>query len=553
MAFTSLKFLIFATIVVAIYYICPKKARWVVLLAASFAFYLMSSATTFVFLIAATIITFFGGRALGKVNATTDKTIKDAGKDIDRATKKEIKAKAKKKMRKIVALILILDFGMLAVLKYFSVYLKALGGVIGIQLDLGVLIPLGISFYTFQSAAYIFDLYRGKYEADKNIAKFALFLSFFPQIIQGPIARYDHLAHQLYEGHTFKYENLAHGAQLIMWGFFKKIVIADRCAILTGNVFEAPGDFAGWAVALAAIFYTIQIYADFSGGIDIARGVARCVGIDMSHNFKRPYFAENLSEFWRRWHMSLSFWTRDYIFFPIAMSKAFGKAGKSLRKVLGDRVGKLFPVICAQLATFIIIGLWHGADFKYVAYGLYNGFIIIISLLMEPYFKKWAEKLHINTASFAWKVVGIIRTLILVSFGRIFTKAASFGTALSMMGSIFAINNISGFEDTIHAFGLGMYEYFIIAAACIIWFIVSLIEEIQENKAKKNAPKKNDIVQGKAQGDADTETGAELRNLIDKLPLPVRWIIYLAGLAVILGFGVYGPGFDASTFIYRGF
>ena len=553
MAFTSFKFLIFVVIVVAAYYVCPKKHRWVVLLVASFAFYLLSSAKTFVFLIAATIITFFGGRAIGKVNAQTKQAIADGGETLDRAAKKEIKAAAKKRLRKVVAGILVLDFGMLAVLKYFSVYLSQLASVIGVHFELGFLIPLGISFYTFQSAAYIFDLYRGKYEPDTNIAKFALFLSFFPQIIQGPIARYDHLAHQLYEGHSFKYENLAHGAQLILWGFFKKLVIADRCSVLVDAVFNNPADYSGWAVLLAAFFYTIQIYGDFSGGIDIARGVARCMGIDMSHNFKRPYFADSLSEFWRRWHMSLSFWTRDYIFFPIAMSKTFGKAGKSLRKVLGDRVGKLFPVICAQLATFIIIGLWHGAEFKYVAYGLYNGFIIIGSLLLEPYFKAAAEKLHINTASFGWKVFSILRTLLLVSFGRIFPKAASFGTAVSMMGSIFAITNYDGFVATIHSFGLVKADYVILIVACAIWFVVSLLEERQENKAKEAAPAKKGIVQGKAQGEGDAETGAEVRLLIDRLPLPGRWVIYLAGFATVLCLGVYGPGFDASTFIYRGF
>ncbi len=553
MAFTSLKFLIFVVIVVAAYYVCPKKARWAVLLAASYAFYLLSSAETFVFLIAATVITFFGGKILGNINAQTKKAIEDAGDTLDRAGKKELKAQGKKKLRKVVACILVLDFGMLAVLKYFSVYLAALGDVIGVHFELGLLIPLGISFYTFQSAAYIFDLYRGKYDPDTNIAKFALFLSFFPQIIQGPIARYDHLAHQLYEGHSFKYENLAHGAQLMLWGFFKKLVIADRCAVLVDNVYNAPGDFSGWAVALAALFYTVQIYGDFSGGIDIARGVARCMGIDMSHNFKRPYFADSLSEFWRRWHMSLSFWTRDYIFFPIAMSKAFGKAGKSLRKVLGDRVGKLFPVICAQLATFIIIGLWHGADFKYVAYGLYNGFIIILSLLLEPYFKAAAQKLRINTESFGWKCFGIVRTVLIVAFGRIFTKAASFGAALSMMGSIFAIKNYDGFVATIHAFGLSRYDYAVLIVACAVWFVISLIQERQENKGKEDAPQKKGIVQGKAQGEGDAETGAELRLLIDKLPFAGRWVIYLAGFAAVLCFGVYGPGFDAASFIYRGF
>lgn len=277
------------------------------------------------------------------------------------------------------------------------------------------------------------------------------------------------------------------------------------------------------------------------------------MGIDMSHNFKRPYFADSLSEFWRRWHMSLSFWTRDYIFFPIAMSKVFGKVGKSLRKVLGDRVGKLFPIICAQLATFIIIGLWHGAEFKYVAYGLYNGFIIILSLLMEPYFKAWAEKLHINTVSFGWKVFSILRTLLLVSFGRIFPKAESFTVAISMMGSIFAITNTTGFVATIHSFGLSGYDYVVLIVACAVWFVISLLQERQENRAKEAAPAKKGIVSGKAQGEGDAETGAEVRLLIDKLPLSGRWVVYLAGFAAVLVFGIYGPGYDAATFIYRGF
>ena len=554
MTFTSFPFLVFVAVVVVAYYAFPKKARWVVLLVGSYAFYLISSADTLVFLLATTVVTFFAGLFLGKVNDETKLYIEEHKAELDRSAKKELKAKAKKRKRGVVAVALIIDFGILAVLKYFSVYLAALSDVIGFTFEAGILIPLGISFYTFQSAAYIIDLYREKYAPDTNIAKFALFTSFFPQIIQGPIPRYDHLAHQLYEGHSFKYRTLCHGAQLMLWGFFKTLVIADRCSILVNQVFDNYCDYSGWAVAVALVFYSIVIYADFSGGVDIARGVARLMGIDMPHNFRRPYFADSLSEFWRRWHMSLSFWTRDYIFFPISLSKFFGKLGKNLRGILGDRVGKLFPVIVAQMATFTIIGLWHGADLKYVAYGWYNGFIIIGALLLEPYFEKWAQKLHVNIKSTGWRVFRIIRTFLIVSIGRAFPRAASAGVAFSMLGSLFAVTSVEPFRATVSSFGLGMGDYVVIALACIVWFIVSFIAEREENRAKAaHADKKKGIVSGRAQGEGDAETGAEVRNLIDKLSLPVRWALYLGLFLAVLLLGVYGPGYSASTFIYRGF
>ncbi|MGX8773436.1 MAG: MBOAT family O-acyltransferase, partial [Bacillota bacterium] len=347
MAFTSLYFLIFAAVVVCVYYVFPIKLRWVWLLAASYAFYLISSPRTFIFVFLTTIVTFLGGLYIGRCNREHRDYIEENKDSLSREDKKELKAASQKRKRRMVALILILDFGVLAVLKYFRYYLQALG-----LFETGsILIPLGISFYTFQSAAYIFDLYRNKIEPDRNIGQFALFTAFFPQIIQGPISRYDQLAWQLYEGHSFRFRNLTHGAELMLWGFFKKLVIADRAAVLVNEVFGNHADYTGGAVFMALLFYMIQIYADFSGGIDIARGLAQCMGIDMTHNFIRPYFAHDLSEFWNRWHVSLSHWCRDYIFYPVAMSKLFGRAGKSLRSTFGDRIGKLFPVIIAQFCT----------------------------------------------------------------------------------------------------------------------------------------------------------------------------------------------------------
>lgn len=524
MAFTSFNFLVFVLAVVCLYYVIPKSYRWCVLLAASCAFYLISSANTFVFVLLTTCTTFFGGKALGKINAEHKAYLAEHKETMSRDDKKELKANVQKKKRRVMLVILLINFGVLAFVKYFRYYIGLIGEAIGFEINLGILIPLGISFYTFQSAAYILDLYRNKIEPDTNIAKFALFMSFFPQIVQGPIARYDQLAGQLYEGHEFRYTNLTHGAQLILWGFFKKLIIADRVAILVTQVFDNYADYSGSIVLLAMLFYTIQIYADFSGGIDIARGVAQCMGIEMSHNFMRPYFSDSLSEFWRRWHMSLSFWTRDYIFYSIAMSKFFGKLGKNLRSVLGDRVGKLVPVIIAQMATFITIGLWHGAEFKYVAYGLYNGGIIVLSLLLEPYFKKAIETLKINVESKLWKLFQIIRTFCIVTWGRMFPKAASFGVAMSMYASIFRPYDVP-FKEAVLTLGLNNGDFLVILLGCLVWFFISWHQE----------------------------KGVKIREALDEKPVLLRWAVYLLGFAAVLIFGIYGPGYDASAFIYRGF
>lgn len=535
MAFTSLYFLIFAAVTVGVYYIVPTGFRWIWLLAASYAFYLLSSPATFIFLLLTTITTFLGGLYIGGVNRSHKAYMDLHKQEMSREEKRTAKAASQSKKRKMTALILVLDFGVLAVLKYFRYYLQAAG-----VFDTGdLLIPLGISFYTFQSAAYIFDLYRSKIEPDRNIAKFALFTSFFPQIIQGPISRYDQLAGQLYEGHRFAYVNLTHGVQLILWGFFKKLVIADRAAVLVNEVFGNYSDYTGGAVFMGLLFYMIQIYADFSGGIDIARGVAGCMGINMTHNFLRPYFAHDLSEFWNRWHISLSHWCRDYIFYPVAMSKFFGKAGKSLRSVLGDRVGKLFPVIIAQYCTFLTIGLWHGAEFKYIAYGLYNGTVIVLGLLLEPQFKKILHALHIDEKSRAWQGFRIVRTFFVVLAGRVFPKAASFTVAVNMFFSMFIPNRGTPFAETVMNLGLSGVDYLLILFGCAVWFLISLHEE------------RDAIASGAATAvGAGTEA---VRRSLDEKPLALRWAVLLAAFALVLTFGIYGPGYDAGAFIYRGF
>lgn len=545
MSFTSFAFLIFAGVVILAYYLTPNKYKWIVLLVASYGFYLGSSAKTFVFILFTTVVTYYGAFYIGKADVEQKQRLKE-NREMSRDEKKALKESYTKRKKRILILILILDFGILALLKYFRVYLDALG--VGLFSG-GILIPLGISFYTFQSAGYIIDVYRGKVKADNSLAKFALFVSFFPQIVQGPIARYDQLASQLYEGHSFRYINLAHGAQLMLWGFFKKIVIADRLALPVGEVFVNWNEYTGWPVIMAMFGYTLQLYMDFSGGVDIARGVARCMGIDMARNFRRPYFADTLTEFWHRWHISLSFWTRDYIFFTVAMSKPIGAFGRKCRKVLGDRIGKMIPVFIGQYLVFLTIGMWHGAELRYIAYGLYNATIIVLATILEPYFAKIFEKLRINRTGKPWKAFMIFRTFCIVAFGRIFSNGQSFKACIHMMRSLF-IPYTGEFAAAYAAFELTKYDYLVIVAGLAVVLVVSLIQERAYNaKMHEGGGGIIDMVGD----DAERETDAEMREILDRRSIFIRWGIYLLLFTAVILLGMYGPSYDPSIFIYREF
>lgn len=528
MSFISLNFVIFLVIGIGAYFMVPKKYQWCILLIASQIFYLLSSLNTYVFLLFTTVTTFYGGRLIERQGDKYKAYIGEHKDELDRKQKKEIRAQYDKKKQRIMLGILLFNFGILAFVKYFKVYINMLGDVLQLEwlhFDAGILIPLGISFYTFQSMGYIIDVYRGQYKADKSLAKFALFVSYFPQIIQGPISRYDQLADQLYEEHVFEYERVKFGAQLMLWGWFKKLVIADRISVFVNQVFDNYTDYVGFYLILAVIGYTIQIYGDFSGGMDIARGVSQIFGIDLALNFERPYFAKNIPEFWRRWHITLGAWCRDYIFYPISLSKTFGKLGKSSRKIFGERIGKLLPVIIAQLITFFTIGVWHGAEFKYIAYGLYQAVFIIGGIIFEPYLVKLTELLRINTKAFSWKLFQIIRTFGLVVFGRFFSRGVSFSAAIYMMKNCFVFNPGIFFSGKFFTLGLSYREFLLLMICLVFWIIVSIVQE----------------------------NGYSVRKLIAEQNMLFRWAVYLVGVFAIIIFGVYGQGYNANSFIYRGF
>lgn len=528
MAFTSVNFVVFIGQAIVVYFVMPKKYRWWVLLLASYVFYICSSPKSFVFILLTTVTTYGGGRLIARFEGRYRDILRERKETLERAERKALKETFGRKKRRILLLVILLNFGVLAFVKYFRIYLDSLSTMLGLEwlsFDAGVLIPLGISFYTFQSMSYIIDVYRGKYEAETSLARFALFVSFFPQVVQGPISRYDQLAKQLYEGHSFHFERAKLGIELMLWGWFKKLVIADRIGILVDTVFDHYTDYEGFYLIVAVTAYTIQIYADFSGGMDIARGVSQILGIDLVKNFERPYFAKSIPEFWRRWHITLGSWCRDYIFYPLSLSKAFGKLGKKSRSVLGVRAGKLLPVIFAQIITFFIIGLWHGADLKYIVFGFYHGGFMILGTLFEPQIKKLTAALQINTQAFSWTVFQIVRTFILVVIGRFFSRAVSLSAALIMMKNSLVFNPTILFNGDLYKLGLSEREFTLLFFCLLLWFFVSLIQE----------------------------RGCSVRELISRQNLVFRWGLYFAGIGAILIFGIYGIGYDASAFIYRGF
>jgi len=532
MAFVSMKFLFFLLVVCGGYFIMPAKLKWVWLLICSYTFYLLNDARAVAFIIFTTVITYITGRILGKINRNQKTYLKENKTVLSREEKKCFKAKNITKKKWTLFTAILANLGLLVFLKYFNFFAGNINAVLSnlsLQMEvpiLNLMLPLGISFYTLQALGYLIDVYRDKYEPDRNLAKFALFLSFFPQIVQGPIARYNQLAHQLYEAHKFEYKRVAFGAQLILWGFMKKLIIADRLAPFVDEIFNNYVNYQGITLFLGALAYGFQVYTDFSGGMDIARGAAQILGIDVAVNFERPYFARSISEFWRRWHITLGSWMKDYVFYPLALSKGFNKLGKRARNIFGNYIGKILPTFLSMFIVFLLVGVWHGSSWKYVAYGIWNGVFISGSILLEPVYEKIIAKLKINTKCFSWGFFQAIRTIFLCSIGRFFSRGVSCMAALRMIKHTFTVFNPWVLTDySFYELGINERNMIVLVAMGLVLLVVGIMQE----------------------------RGIHIREKIAEQNLYFRWLVYLGALAVLLIFGVYGNGLASTVFIYQQF
>ncbi len=524
MAYTSYVYLtLFLGLTFVFYTLFPKKYKWIVLLFSSYLYYVLASRLwLIIFLLISTVTIYFSAIWLENINDL----FKSVKKVLDREQKKAFKEKLLWQKKMVVILMLIINMGILAFLKYYNFFAEILNFAILEHLHiyaptLKLFLPLGISFYTLQAVSYVIDVYRGKYKADHKFTRLALFLSFFPTIVEGPIARYDQVANQLYEGHSFDYRNLTFGVQLIVWGMFKKIVIADRANMLVNQIFDNYQNYSGLYIIVGIIFYTIQLYTEFSGCVDIVKGSAQLFSVSLPDNFRQPFFAKSINEFWQRWHITLGNWLRDYVFYSVSLSKPFKNFNQFVKSHMNDYFSKLLPATTALFFVWIGNGLWHGASIKYVMYGMYYYFIMVIGMFMEPVFNKVIHQLHIQRDKTYFKVFQILRTCVIVNIGMLIFRADNLSIAWNMFISMFKnINFISQ-----GSFGLEFLDIMVILIGVVIVFIVGAIRE----------------------------KGIHIRENVSKWNIVPRWAFYFAGVFVVIIFGAYGRGYDIVSFIYAQF
>ena len=513
MSLVSLPFLALTAGAVLLYYLAPEKWRWTVLLAASWAFYLFCGLRAAAYLLFTTLTSYGAGRRLGALCA------RQQGAD------KAERAALTRQKRLAAALALVLNFGLLFLAKYWGHTAALLGTWLGKELPtLGLLLPLGLSFYIFQSMGYVIDCYRGK-PPERNLFRFALFVSFFPQLVQGPISRYGQLGESLFAPHPFSADNLKYGIERLLWGYIKKLVLADRAAVAVGTVFGAPEAYGGAFTALGVLLYCVQLYCDFSGGIDVSIGAAQLFGVTLTENFRRPIFARSLAEYWRRWHITLGAWMRDYLFYPLTLSKPFVRLGKWTRRRAPGMLGKVIPTSLATLLVYLVIGVWHGAEAKYFVFGLYNGLIMTLSLLLAGRFRAVKTRLGVGEGR-AYRAFELLRTMLLVFVGRYLSRSAGVSAAAAALWKTLRHPCLYQLADgTLFRLGLGGGDI----AVLVLGVALLLLLEWRQEK------------------------GAQLRKALEQKPAVVQVLVIFAALLGLLFLGILRDPAIQAEFIYKQF
>ncbi len=522
MQFTTVSFLLFAGLLLLGYYLLPQKFRWVFLLVGSYVFYLFAGVEYLGFILLTTVSTYVATLWMAKSYEKQDTYLKANKETLSRDEKKEYKAKVKNKNRLIMAVCLVVNFGVLAVCKFCLAEpfrTMANGGQLSF-LTLGL--PLGISFYMFQSMGYVVDVYRTTVKAEKNPWKLALFVSYFPQLIQGPISKFSDLEPQLVAGKPFDGKELSFGLQRLLWGFFKKMVIADRIAAAVVAL-KAP-EFTGFGFFLLTVFYAVQIYADFTGGIDMAMGISQALGIKLEENFVRPFFSKNIAEYWRRWHITLGEWMKSYIFYSISVSQPMLKLSKSARNKFGN-FGKRLPVYVASIATWCVTGIWHGITPNFILWGMLNCFVIVVSEELAPLYEKFHNRFLGLKEKALYGAFEMLRMFILMNLIRIVDLFPDVGMYFARMGSLVTTFNFHILWDgTMMNLGLTGLDYGILLFGIILMFTVSVIQE------KKGS----------------------VREILWTKPI-LRYALVFVLFVIVLLMGSYGIGYNASNFIYNQF
>ncbi|MBR1709050.1 MAG: MBOAT family protein [Clostridia bacterium] len=522
----SLQALIAFSIALSVlYYLCPKRFQWGFLLLASLAYYIRSDIRALPFLLITAGSTWACAFLISKLSGLQKVWLKEHKAELTAEEKKAYKAKTKGKQRILFWIALFLNFGMLGIFKYTNNAIALFNGLSRGDLSpLNLILPLGISFYTFQSIGYLIDIYNGKYAAETHPLKYLLFVSFFPQLIQGPISRFDALSSQLKASHTFDIDKYERGLLLIAWGFFKKSVIADRALPLVEEVFGHYSSYGGAVIAIGVLFYSLQQYCDFSGGIDLVIGIGELFGISLPPNFRRPYFAISLTDFWHRWHISLGNWMRDYVFYPFALSRPISALSKKLKRA-HSQLARTLPAAIGNILVFVLVGIWHGLTTNYVLWGLYNGLILAVTALADPLYKAWGEQHERLVHSRGFHLFRILRTFLVVNIGWYFDRAVHASDAFRMMGlTLFHPDFAQLGSGILLQLGPNERDFMIFGIGTALLFLISLL----------------------------SERGTDVRSLVLSRPLPLRWLLVGVFLYLtVVWFVGYGQG--TSGFLYAVF
>lgn len=508
MQLLSYSFILLWVLTFALYYLVPVKKQWYVLLVSSILFYLFALRAFPLNLLLTGVTTYYCGIYLkDSLARQKEETAACQSKDEKRALKEQFE----KKRKRIQVLYFIFNLGLLVLYKY--------------AFPDKVIMPLGVSFYTLVAIGYIIDAGRENCEVETNFLKLLLFLFYFPAITQGPFNRYANMKEQFEKAHRMDYEQMVRGIQRFVWGAFKKLVIADRIGIFVDRVYG--GDItqtAGSILVCATALYMLQLYADFSGYIDMAMGVSETFGIKLTENFKRPFFSKSVAEFWRRWHITLGAWFKDFVMFSFVMSKTGRKLGKTCKKKWTN-YGKYVVPIIGTLFVWFLTGAWHGRTVNYLLWGIYYGIIMSISLVLEPQYEKWKHKLHIGIGK-GYAFFCMVRTWLIVFVADVLIRSNSLAQAWSVFTSFFTrLNPELLLSRTVTSYGLSKYEFLILAVALLIWLAVSIGEE----------------------------RGQDIRTFLATRPVVVRLVCYYGIVILLLVTGIYGGNYDTTAFMYQSF
>lgn len=527
MLLVSYGFLLFFLVLAAIYYMVPDRGKKYILLVFSILFYISGGAVYLLYPLVTIGTTFFLGKQIGTMTEKSKIHIKE--NHLERKEKNEYNKAVKKKQRRLLLCGLLLNFGILAVLKYTNFVLANVAAIlqlVGAEGEMeyaGWLLPLGISYYTFQSMGYLIDIYNRKYEPEKSLLDFAQFVLFFPQLVAGPISRFDRMKTELSAARPFNVRNVVFGLERMLWGYFKKLVIADRLACAVSVITSDPETYTGIYFLIGMVFCTVQLYADFSGGMDIVIGAANVLSIRLPENFDHPFFSKNLAELWRRWHMTLMQWFREYIFYPVSGSGFCRKLSGLIKGVFGKKAAGRVPVYTASIAVWFVTGIWHGASWNFVAWGMANCAVLLVSQELSGAYKTFHKRFGFAEAKW-YQGFQTVRTFFLFAFLQTFIYYP-FPRVFSLAAGLLVNPDFGGlFDGRGASLGLSAPDLALVFAGVLVMSLAAL------------AGKKESV-------------GEQLF----RKPFWVQYLAVFFLFVIVLLFGVYGQGYDASQFIYNQF